>query len=803
MIGCGVLSVAPAQQPISIVTVPVRITQQVPAANATVELLRLKDSVLVKSAITDSSGIAVLQNVTDGHYICRVSLINYTTFYTASFQVTSGVSSVNVPEIILQPANTLLKAVTVSAHKPFVQLLPDKTIVNVESGITNAGATALEILEKSPGVSVDRDGNISLKGKQNVLVMIDGKPTYLSGSNLATYLSGMSASQLEQIEIMTNPPSKYDAAGNAGIINIKIKKNRQQGFNGIFSASYGQGKYWKNNNSLQLNYRTGKVNLFVNYSFNGSKVFTDLYALRKYYDTDNKTITAKLDQPAMIVSPGYTQTLKAGVDYFMSKKTTLGMTITGMDLKRTSYSNSVARWLNASNVADSVVQSSSDSRTTWGNIGANVNLRHVFNTTSELTADVDFLGYRVTSYQHFLNALDAPGGYTEELQGDLPADIYIYAAKADYARRIGKHIKLDAGWKTSHVNTDNNAAYFYRDGNDWKEDWGKTNHFKYRETIHAVYGQLQKEAGRWTLQGGLRYEMTSYNANQLGNITRQDSAFSRNYNSLFPTVYVSYKADSLNSFTISAGRRIDRPAFQKLNPFIFIINKYTYQQGNPFYRPQYTWNIEASHLFKDILITTVSYSVTNDYFSQIFLADTIHGTITYTEGNLGRMENLGLSVSTQLAVCKWWSLSAQVGVYNKKIRGVVWNARSASLVQGNMNINNQFHFSKGWAAELSAFGNTSQLELQETTDPVGQISAGVSKQVFNNKGTLKFTVRDIFYTQAMKGLTTFQRADEYFKLTRDTRVATLAFTYRFGKAAKSTRRSNGGANDEIRRVGAG
>ncbi|MFT3826661.1 MAG: TonB-dependent receptor [Chitinophagaceae bacterium] len=803
MIGCGVLSATAQQPPVTVIALTVTNAQQVPLENATVELLRSKDSALVRSAITDISGIATLDNIAAGRYVCRVSMVNYTTFYTATVQVAAGTATVKIPTVVLTQSNTLLKEVTVSARKPFVQLLPDKTVVNVDAGITNAGATALEILEKSPGVSVDRDGNISLKGKQNVLVMIDGKLTYLSGNDLATYLGGMSASQLEQIEIMTNPPSKYDAAGNAGIINIKTKKNRQKGFNGILSTSYGQGVYWKNNNNLQLNYRAGKVNLFLNYTYNNSKFFTDLYALRKYYDKDGTTITAKLDQPTMIISPGYTQNLKAGVDYFMSKNTTLGFTFTGMNLSRTSGSKSTARWLNAQDIIDSVIESSSDTKTGWRNAGANINLRHNFSSTSELTADVDYLGYRVSSLQHFVNTLTGTGGYTEEFQGDLPSRIHIYSAKVDYTKRLDKSMKLEAGWKSGHVNTDNVASYFYRDGADWKEDWGKTNHFKYRENIHAAYAQLQKELGKWSLQGGLRYELTSYDAKQLGNVMRKDSSFSRNYNSLFPTMYISYKADSLNTFTINAGRRIDRPPFQKLNPFVFIINKYTFQQGNPFYRPQYTWNFEASHLFKDVLITTVSYSITKDYFSQIFLSDTLTGAITYTEGNLGRMESLGLSMSTQLNICKWWSLTAQAGVYNKKIRGVVWNTRRASLVQGNMNINNQFHFSKGWAAELSAFGNTSLLELQETTDPTGQIAAGVSKQILQNKGTLKFTIRDIFYSQAMKGLTTFQQASEYFKLTRDTRVATLAFTYRFGKATKSTRRSNGGASDEIKRVGAG
>jgi iron complex outermembrane receptor protein len=306
------------------------------------------------------------------------------------------------------------------------------------------------------------------------------------------------------------------------------------------------------------------------------------------------------------------------------------------------------------------------------------------------------------------------------------------------------------------------------------------------------------------LQGGLRYEYTTYDANQLGNRIRKDSAFSRHYHNLFPNVLISYKADTLHQFSMSAGRRIDRPLFQKLNPFLFVLNKYTYERGNPYYLPQYTWNFELTHQYKELLTTSLSYSHTTDYFSQIFLNDS-NQTMIYTEGNVGSLQNIGLSVSVQTECWPWWLLSASMAANHKKIKGFVYNSYTATMAQMTLNINNQFQFKKGWAAELSGFYITrNQNDLQEVLDPTGQVSAGLSKQVFQHKGTLKLTIRDIFYTQAMQGLTSFKQAQEYFKLTRDSRVATIAFTWRFGKPAKGAgRRSAGGAADEIQRVGAG
>ena len=700
------------------------------------------------------------------------------------------------------PAADTLSTITVRGRPlPFRQL-PGKMIVNVDAGITNAGATVMEVLEKSPGISISKDGSISLKGRPNVLVLLDGKPAYVSGTDLVTLLNGMSAAQIDQIEIMDNPPAGYDAAGSAGVINIKTKKSRQQGFNGSVSLSYGQGRYAKTNNSLVLNYRTGKWNTYLTYSINANRNFTDMYALRRYFQTDGKTLTALLDQPSYFRADSYTHTLKSGVDYFISPKTTVGVGLTGLLLDKDSRSTGDARWKDAAGVTDSVIDTKSDNKTHWKSGGVNFNWRTVFDASRELTADIDWLVYHLGNEQSFQNTLSGPGGYTEFIQGNLPSDLHIFSAKVDYAQALFGKARLTAGWKTSHVTTDNVADYLYKKDSGWVQDLGKTNHFLYTENIQALYGNLEEKAGRWEMQAGLRYEHTGYAANQLGNAVRKDSAFSRGYNDLFPTAVLTYKLDSQHVFTLNAGRRIDRPAFQKLNPFVFVINKYTLYEGNPYYRPQYTWNMELSHEYKDILITTLGYSVTKDYFSQIFFTDS-NGTIIYTEGNLRKMENLSLSVSGQLSPLPFWSLNLQANLDYKKLEGTVWNDRKARMLQITLNMNNQFRFKKGWAAELSGFFTGKELELQEITDPTGQLSVGVSKQVFRNRGAIKLNFRDVFYTQAMKGLTTFQQANEYFKLTRDTRVCTISFTYRLGKPLKTNPARQGGASDEIKRITSG
>jgi hypothetical protein len=764
----------------------------------TVMLLKAADSSTAKITSTDNSGVYSFEDIPPGQYLLSFSITGYAPHRVA---LPGANASFTADPVRLQKAAVMLQGVTVTARKPLIELKPDRTIVNVDAAVTNVGATALEVLEKSPGITVDRNGTISLKGKQNVLILMDGKPSYLPASDLANYLSGLSASQIELIEIMTNPSSKYDAAGNAGIINIKTKKNKVRGFNGNLNLAYGQGVYYKNNNSLLLNYRNGNYNLYLTYGTNISQYFTDIYAYRWYYKEDNKTVTNRFEQPTYITSPFVNHNLKTGIDYFLGKKTTLGLSVTGLHSDRKTRSHTSGDWINNNDQIDSTIVTTSDNKSVWKNLGFAVSGRHSFSSDKELSVDIDYLNYDLSNNQFYLNTLSGSASYTDGLRGNLPSTLKIFSAKADYTQTIGKALKMETGWKTSHVKTDNVADYEYLQNNNWAPDYNRTNHFLYAETIHALYVNAQQQVSKWNLQGGLRFEHTAYDANQLGNAFRKDSSFTRQYSSLFPTAFASYQADSAHTFSFSAGRRIDRPAFQKLNPFVFVINKYTYQTGNPYFRPQFTWNFEFSHLYKQALITTLSYSVTNDYFSQIFLSDS-NGLIIYTEGNLGRMTNVGLSVSSQLAPTSWWTLSLQANLNRKKIEGVVVNALSATITQMNMNISNQFRFKGGWSAELSGFYITrAQNDLQEVLDPTGQVAAGVGKQILKNKATLKLSIRDIFYTQAMQGWTDFQHAREYFKLTRDSRVVTLAFSWRFGKPLKGATRK-AGASDEIKeRIG--
>lgn len=782
---------------------------------ATISLLKAKDSTVAKMSVSDKSGQFEFENVPDGKYLLLVSAVGHERKYTAAFEVAGA--TVDAGLIALKAASKEMKAVTVTASRPMIEQKIDRTIVNVEAQVTNVGANALEVLEKAPGVQVDKDGNISLKGKQGVVVMMDGRPTYLTGAELANLLKGMQASQLDQIEIMTNPPAKYDAAGNSGIINIKTKKNKIKGFNGSATVGAGQGVYFKTNENLSLNYRDGKVNLFSNYSFGYNENFQQLDIYRRFKNPDQST-RAIFEQVAFMKREYRNHNLKLGMDYYLTNKTTLGVVFSGSYSPELNNSRNTSYLKNAQSVVDSINTSNSYIKEVWKNYSVNLNMRHQFDSTGrELTTDLDYIRYDATNDQRFVNTTYDPKWvkrYDELLNGDLPLSINIYSAKVDYTHPLKGNAKLEMGVKSSYVNTDNSANYFEYAGGQWQPDILKTNFFTYKENINAAYVSLNKQLNKkWGVQAGLRFENTNLEGDQTDiNTAKPDSSFKRSYNGLFPTVYVSYNANKDNQFGINFGRRIDRPSYENLNPFLFFIDKFTYGSGNPFLKPQYSNNIELSHIYKGFLTTTLNYSVTKDLFNETFsqeeLANGEKGYATIVrQGNIGRRENAGIAVSVQLPVTKWFTMMVYTNYNYIKYSGVL-NGEELNVEAGNlmMNMNNQFKFNKGWSAELSGWYRSKGPEGQILLKAFGQMSAGIAKQVLKTKGTLKLNVRDIFYTQQPQGDINFQDTEARFKNYRDSRVVNLTFTYRFGKPLKNgngQQSKKGGAGEELNRVKGG
>jgi len=782
-----------------------------PVESASISLLRTKDSSQVKVTVSDKTGNYEFVGMANGKYMLAVSAVSHAKTYSPVFEITEAHPSHVLDKMVLPKMNSELKEVAVTARKPVFEQKADRMVVNVDASPTNAGASVMEVLEKSPGITIDKDDNISLKGKQNVMVMIDNKPTYLSTSQLAAYLRSMPSSAVDQIEIMTNPSSKYDAAGNSGIINIKTKKNKAKGFNGNVILTQTQGVYPKPSGSLNMNYRNGKTNFFLNAGYSRWEGFQDLDINRKYLDGTSKQITSIFTQQTHMkfTNPGFNG--KFGMDYYLDSKTTLGFVVSGSGNNENDKSTSTIYLKDPNQVVDSIVYSPSSNVTKWRNASININFRHQYDSSGrEISADADYVKYHSLSNQHFDNITYYPDWSQKGetiLTGNLPSDINIYSFKADYTHPLRHDLKLEAGLKTSYVETDNTANYYNIVNNITQVDTTKTNRFLYHENINAVYLNMTKQYQKWTMQAGLRMENTNYSGHQLGSpytVNNNDSLFRKSYVNLFPTVYLSYQADEKNQFSLNYGRRIDRPAYQDLNPFLFFLDEYTYQAGNPYLQPQYTSNVEFSHTYKNFLTTTLNYSYTKNYFAETFEQQ---GQATIVRnGNIGQRQNAGASVSAQVPVTKWWTAVVYVNANYNKYKGLLYGENlNVAMMTFLGNMSNQFKFSKGWGGEISGFYRTKGIEGQIVVMPLGQASAAVTKQLMDGKASVKLGIRDIFYTNQVSGYINFQQTEATFHNARDSRQVSLSFTYRFGKPIKGTpqHRNTGGASEESDRVKSG
>ncbi len=791
------------------ITVQVTGEQKQAIENATVELLKTKDSSLAKVAISDKSGLVEFDNIRTGSYLIKVSVINYATAYSAAFSLSAEHSTIQLPAITLQPAATEVKGVTVTARKPFIQRLSDRLVVNVENSIVSAGSTALEVLERSPGVSIDQNDVIGLRGRQGVIIMIDGKPTPLTGADLANYLRGLPSNAIERIDIITNPSAKYDASGNSGIIDIRMKKDQRLGFNGTVTAGYGQGVFPKANAGTTLNYRNKKMNLFGSYNYSYRENMNHLILDRNFYT--NGVYSGGDLKDNDIRTPSNFHAIRAGADFFPDKKNIIGFVLTKniSSFRTRAHNSSVV--INSSHQPSSTFETNSFNNSDNNNTVANINFKHSFNTTGkELTADLDYgeyysdvLSSNSTRY-YKLDGSSLQPNYT--LLGDQSGKLKLRTAKVDYTNPLKAGARFETGYKTSHVSSDNDAQFFDVSGGTPVDDVTKTNRFFYDEYNNAGYINFSKEFKKFNLQLGLRGEHTHLKTHQV----KGDTYFDSSYFQLFPSAFFNYKIKDDQTIGVSVSRRIDRPGYSQLNPFLFLIDVTTYSTGSPWLLPQFTWSYELNYTVKNINFTLGYSHTTNsqnvaiarfkDVFPNIPQPDNVTVQIPI---NLTSADYYGITVAAPVRINKSWNMINNANLY--------YNIFNGSLGSTNLNrgkpafdyrVNNSFILGKGWTAELNGNITTGGQYGFMVLDPQWGVAAGVQKTVLKNQGTIRFNISDIFWTNLPKAVITYDNYIEKWRAYRETRVANLVFTYRFGKnTVQAARRRTTASEEERQRAG--
>lgn len=784
-------------------------SDQKPIEGAVVSVVNGADSVFVKAALTEPNGAFLVALAKPGRYRAVVSFLGYQSAKSQTIALDPQQTALTLPPFVLKPSQKNLTEVRVVAQKPFVEQHIDRVVINPDALISNAGATSLEVLEKSPGVQVDVNGTISLRGRAGVVVFVDDKPTYLAAADLANYLRSLPAGSVETIELMTNPPAKYDAAGNAGVINIRLKKTSTRGFNGGLNLSYGQGRYIRSNNSANLNYRISKLNFFGNASLNSNNNFQDLTIWRHYFTPTGERSSA-FTQNSYFKRKLNSANLKAGVDWYASKKTTLGLVLTGFrNVGNTSITNN-ANVFDAHNAVSSQVKALSLADKVLMNGSINGNFTHNFDPATrvggsrELSANVDYLTYSSDLNQSLTNTVFGSGKSVSQsiLESALPATITIQTAKTDYIHPLKTGGKFETGLKISQIKTNNVADFFDVLNNERLPNYQFSNNFTYHERINAGYVNYNVERGRLSVQTGLRVENTGVRGEQLGNKQVKDSSFTRQYTSLFPTFYTTYRLDSAGKHQLgfSYGRRIDRPNYADLNPFTYPIDRFTLYGGNPFLRPTFSDNLELSYTLNNAITTTLRYSKGSDD-----IIETIEqrGTIFYSRpGNLGQFVSYGVGINGTYQPAKWWTIQFYTELTHNNFRSLLYNQQlNNSGTYWHVAPTNQFKFSPVWSAELGGTYQTRTYVGQFVLIPVGSMRVALARKIWHDKGTLKAALSDLFYTQQPGGdIRSLANSTANWYSYLDSRVATVSFSYRFNKGKAGPTRQTGGAENEQKRV---
>ncbi len=769
---------------------------------AVAELRNAKDSTLAKVSVADTKGIYFLENVKAGTYYLKTSFLGYNAYQGTVFSF-DGTGTKTMNEITMEVSSIILKSAEISGIRPMVEVKADKTVFNVENSVNSTGSTAYELLQKAPGVVVDNNDNITLKGRGGVTVQIDGRPARLSDAELADYLKSMQSTDVEAIELISNPSSKYDAEGTAGIVNIKLKKNKNFGTNGSVTAGYAIGKYSKYNTSLSLNNRSPKFNLYSTYSNSWGDRGNEFYLYREQrpYIFDQSSISKRT-----FINHNY----KAGVDYTLNKKNTFGLMVNGNihDAEGKSTNRNYIHDFETFQV-DSILKSDQ----TYENIGNNfnVNLNHQFKDTlgHELTTDLDY-GYYDSDRNSYVPNEYVLADFITPLSSSYfrsiaPTAINIITFKSDYSQKLFKG-KLGFGIKASIVETDNEFNFYNIVDDTETLDNSRSNHFVYNENVYAVYLNYQRTIKKFDFQAGVRMENTISEGDLKGDTQTQDKNVKRKYNDFFPSAGLTYNPNANHSVALVYSSRIDRPNYQELNPFEYKLDELSFRKGNPFLNPQYSDKIELSHTYKYTTTTSIGYSHTTDFFAEI--VDTLGGgRSVLTSKNLATEDVLSATISTSLQPFKWFGIYLNTGVTNQAYKADFGGTKTinTNFTSFNLYAQNTFKLLYGFTFEVSGWYNSGGVWGGSfRTKQQGSLDIGLQKKLFNEQATLKLAYTDILYTAPWDSYNTYGGIVERVNGNWESQQFRASLTWRFGnKQMKSTRQRTTGSESEQKRVGGG
>lgn len=776
--------------------------QNGPIEYATVLLRQAQDSALVTGGTTTNAGVYFFGAVKPGQYIVTAQFVGYISA-SLTLNVEDEKDSLTLPDLVLKEDAQMLKEVVVQGQKPLFEQDGERIILNAQNTVIASGGTAIELLGRAPGVSIDQNDQITLNGRAGVTVMIDGKMTYLPATELAAMLRSMNANHVASVEIIANPTTRYDAAGNSGIINIILKKNSWEGFNASTTLGGGYGQYGKVNASTNLNYRSGKWNHYLNYGYSFNRRFA-IVEIDRQSIRDHQTIY--FQQQSDRIQEFSASTWQAGSEYQWNDRNTITLSTSGSLNDRNVVSETSTRILSdLKSAADSTLSIGSNQDYAWHTIAATMGYKHQFKQKGhELTMDIDYSNYKfslndVIDVSEYNQDASLKNQYT--VLTEQPTSFDIFAARVDYVKPLTSTTTLELGAKHSRVNTVSDVLYTNNQHGEYEPDPVRSNDFRYEEEISAGYFNIKTRLAGVTTQVGLRAEQTAYT----GHSEKEDSKIARRYFRLFPNINLSREFSKNYRMSLSYSHRIDRPGYNDLYPFVYFLDPFSGQQGNPLLLPQLTHNLQLSQTIAKDYTITFGYNNVTQYMAYVIVLNDDRVSGYATRKNLDNHYNYSVSAMAPIRVGSRWTINASLNIFYNRFNTELFNeVYTLERLSGLANISQTITLPWGLTGEVTsvyAAPNTVGLFQNKA---MGSLNVGLLKQLLDKKLSVRLNITDIFQTNRLRNSIIYPDGFDMKTLNQvETRVVRLNVTYNFGKNSGKSIRKRSAQEDEQKRISTG
>ncbi|WP_286779074.1 MULTISPECIES: outer membrane beta-barrel family protein [Sphingobacterium] len=778
------------------VTGKVHVENNVPLASATAYLMKAKTTVILKAVVTDENGEYQFSDIQAGSYYVEAKMVGYTTNKSNVFDISK--SDHKVPAILLNTDTRKLQEVAVEGKRPMVESKPGKLVLNVENSPLAAGNNALDIVQRAPGVSLDNNNNLQLMGQSGVSVTIDGRQTYMSGEQLVNFLKSTDGNQIKSVEVITTRAAKDDAEGAVGTINIVLKKNRMEGFNGTFNMTAGRGEKFRGNSSLSLNYKKNNTTVFGSYAYSDEKSHRKLLLDRVIQNKGEKTY---FKQRSILDEKEQNYSYRFGVEQRTSARNTLTVQFNGSNNIEYNDNDSKTNVGKSFTTLDSLLISTSQFKELFDRYSANLNNEFRIDSNGrKLTLDLDWskfksskrVGYNNQYFDGQMNAITP-----EEIQRSrMPIGIDIYVAKLDYEQPLSKVSKLEMGAKYSNVTSDNDLTFEDFLNNSWINNEKRTNHFVYKEQIAAGYIDYNNTIGKWGLKVGARGEYTFSDGNSL-TLNKQ---VKRNYFKLFPNANLTYTLHENHILSLGYARKITRPNYRQLNPFDYFVDKLTFERGNPYLNPQFSNEFTLNYTLMQRYNVTLGINDVRDAIVESMGQDSVLKQTWVIRENLGKNLTAYLNLNIPVTVSKIWSMNNNITGIHFNFDGMVSGyplKRTSFLLQATSMHNLKLAKSLSANVNLRYFSpfNYNVYDMKARWD----MEVGATKTFKDQRSSLKLAVSDLFNTGNQNLKTNFGDFDSSIRQYQDRRVVRLTYSYKFGNL-KNNYRKKDTSNEEKERA---